>query len=191
MSQIPAFTVALKDGRTATVRTATTADGAATLANRVATTQETRFVLPTPEDVAGERAEDQEAIIADCLTRDDALFLVAESNGALIGTCMTRVEMPHRTRKRHEATLGIALLAAWHGVGLGRAMIAATIAWCRTHPVIERIALSTMAGNVPGIGLYASLGFEHEGRRRNAVRHGPADYDDLVWMGLDVRSEAA
>ena len=56
------------------------------------------------------------------------------------------------------AEVAIAVADAWHGHGVGRAMLARAITWARAHG-IARVAASILVGNTAMIGLLRSVGY--------------------------------
>ena len=82
----------------------------------------------------------------------------------------------------HRGTLGLGLRAPWRGRGLGRALMQATMdaGW---RAGLTRIELTVRASNTRAIALYERMGFEHEGRMREAIRID-GEYDDLLMMAL-------
>jgi len=83
----------------------------------------------------------------------------------------------------HAGTLGISVAKAWRGAGLGRRLMAATIAQAKAWEGFCRIELEVTAWNARAIGLYESLGFVVEGAKRKALnRRGR--HEDLLVMGL-------
>ena len=78
----------------------------------------------------------------------------------------------------HRGTLGIGVLAAWRGRGLGRALIETTLAAAWAFG-FRRVELKARADNVKAIALYESVGFVREGYHVRAFRLGGVDYDEV------------
>ncbi len=94
-------------------------------------------------------------------------------------------------RTAHTAEVHIVVSKKHRNRGIGRALMNAVIQWGRRHPVISQFLLSVFETNKAAIHLYESLGFQHDGRRRNAIRieqpdTPPREIDDLL-MSLQVR----
>lgn len=70
---------------------------------------------------------------------------------------------------QHRGSLGMGVLPAWRGRGLGRRLLEACIAssWARG---LTRIELEVRVDNAPAIRLYERVGFGHEGIKRQAIR---------------------
>jgi putative acetyltransferase len=83
---------------------------------------------------------------------------------------------------RHSGSLGMGVLASHRGRGIGRQLLAATLAHARASG-ITRVELEVRADNVGAIRLYERLGFVHEGRKRHGMRFDGAYFDSLS-MGL-------
>jgi ribosomal protein S18 acetylase RimI-like enzyme len=121
-------------------------------------------------------AEQNALWVAVNLARGNPL-LVAVDAGRVVGWCEVRREgLPGRA---HFGTLGVGLRAPYRGAGLGRRLMTGTIvlAWASGF---ERIELWVRAGNAQAIGLYTSLGFVEEGRRRDAVRLDDGPEDEIM-----------
>jgi RimJ/RimL family protein N-acetyltransferase len=82
----------------------------------------------------------------------------------------------------HTGRLGMGLLAAYRGQGIGRRLATAAIEAARAAGM-ERIELEVLASNTTAIQLYEKLGFVHEGVKRRA-RHLDGVWDDNVLMAL-------
>lgn len=82
----------------------------------------------------------------------------------------------------HCGGLGMGVLPAWRGQGLGRRLLQACItkAWAKG---LARIELEARADNTRAIALYESLGFQHEGLKRRAMCFDGVYHDARV-MGL-------
>lgn len=92
-----------------------------------------------------------------------------------------------RSRLAHNCTIGLSVAAPCRGRGIGRALIQAALVWARTHPTLEKVNLSVFGENTRAIHLYESLGFVHEGVRRNHIRTARGAYSDDVMMSQWVK----
>jgi putative acetyltransferase len=85
-------------------------------------------------------------------------------------------------RVRHVATLGVGVHPAYQGIGLGRAMMEAAVAWAEDVGV-ERLELAVRADNDRAIALYESMGFVRESLRKRFVKLVDGTYvDDWVMV---------
>jgi ribosomal protein S18 acetylase RimI-like enzyme len=108
--------------------------------------------------------------------RGNPLFVALEAE-RVIGWCEVRRELlPGR---EHCGVLGVGVRAPFRGAGLGRRLMETAIAtsWQRGF---TRIELWVRSPNAAAIGLYVRLGFEEEGRRRDAVRLDDGPEDELL-----------
>lgn len=83
---------------------------------------------------------------------------------------------------RHAVRLGMGLLPACRGQGLGTRLLERAIADARALGY-EKIELEVFATNTPAIRLYENQGFQPEGRRVRA-RKLDGVYDDILVYGL-------
>jgi RimJ/RimL family protein N-acetyltransferase len=127
------------------------------------------------------------------LDRDEdtpgAMFVAVASGARSTGEIDTAepigwVTMRGSDRKRlaHQCTLGISVDRAHRGRGVGRALMAAAIAWARDAQ-LARIELRVMTRHTAAIALYEAMGFVHEGTVRGGIRIAGQLHDDYV-MGL-------
>lgn len=94
---------------------------------------------------------------------------VALDGPRLVGalTC----EREARRKVQHIAHLIGMMVADTHrGRGIGRALLATTIAQLQTQPELAQVTLSVTAGNRAAIGLYEAHGFTRYGRLTDAIR---------------------
>jgi len=84
--------------------------------------------------------------------------------------------------------LGILCDEAWRGVGLGRALLEASLVWARANPAVRRVELGVLETNPGAIALYESLGFVAEGRARARFLQEDGSLVDDLSMALDVGS---
>ncbi len=79
----------------------------------------------------------------------------------------------------------VVVASAARRAGLGRALCAAVLAWCRSHGATE-LVLEVRAASTGAIALYASLGFTETGRRPRYY-HNPEDDALLMRLPLEAR----
>lgn len=106
--------------------------------------------------------------------------LVALDGGRVAGWC--DVTPPERPSMRHAGVLGLALLPAWRGRGLGERLMRTALEAAHAFGFV-RVELTVRADNARAIALYRKLGFAIEGVKRRAVLVDEA-YHDLVMMAL-------
>ena len=87
----------------------------------------------------------------------------------------------------HGGTLGMGVLPAFRGQGIGSRLLDACIAKAWAKGLI-RIQLEVRSDNAPAIRLYERHGFIREGTKRRSMRFGDA-YFDSIQMSL-LRGEA-
>lgn len=108
------------------------------------------------------------------------IVLVAERGGEVLGNAGLHPSSP-ALRRRHCASLGIAVAASAHGQGVGSALMKALCDYADHWGQVLRIELSVFADNERAIRLYRRFGFEHEGTHRGyALRAGR--YADVCSM---------
>ncbi|MFB2561598.1 GNAT family N-acetyltransferase [Rhizobium sp. IMFF44] len=82
----------------------------------------------------------------------------------------------------HAGKLGMGILPAYRGRGLGRRLIETTLLAAR-NAGMERIELSVHSDNDRAIALYEKVGFVREGLARNSVRID-GRYKDAIHMAF-------
>ncbi|MFN3630364.1 MAG: GNAT family N-acetyltransferase [Casimicrobiaceae bacterium] len=118
-------------------------------------------------------------------TRTARVHLVAEVvRGAwrrVVGSAAI-VPVSDDPREKHVASLGIGVMDAWQGQGVGRALMKALLDHADHWAHHARVELHVFADNRRAIALYESLGFKREGTMRDsALREG--GYVDSIVMG--------
>jgi L-phenylalanine/L-methionine N-acetyltransferase len=108
------------------------------------------------------------------------LVLVAEHEGRIVGHAGLMPATAH-LRRRHTASLGIAVHPDFQRRGLGSALMAALCDYADRWAQWTRLELSVFVDNEAAVALYRRFGFEHEGRMRGfALRDG--EYIDVFMM---------
>lgn len=107
-----------------------------------------------------------------CAPGKNDLLLVAEVDGEAAGTAGLHPSGP-RLRRQHAWHLGISVLPAFQGRGVGSALMAAMCDYADRWAGALRLELSVFVDNERAIALYRRFGFETEGRMRAyALRDG-------------------
>jgi ribosomal protein S18 acetylase RimI-like enzyme len=114
--------------------------------------------------------------------KDGAVHLVAVADDAVVGWCDLRPKLAPTLR--HTAVLGMGIVAAYRGRGIGSRMLAATLEPALARG-IRRCELVVRADNATAIALYRRFGFVDEGTCRNYMRVDDVDYDALLMARLD------
>lgn len=111
-------------------------------------------------------------------------LLVAEVGGRIVGAGSIR-RLSH-ARVKHVARIGVGVMPAYQGLGLGRAIMEGLIAWARSLPRgdVSRVDLFVFAANYRAVRLYESLGFIVEGRRQRMIRYEDGREEDDLIMAL-------
>lgn len=105
--------------------------------------------------------------------------ILAIDNDAILGAISLTRPSPRRAFA-HVRSLGMSVRADARRRGIGRALLGAALTWADAHG-ITRVDLNVFADNAGAIALYEACGFQHEGRRRRAIRFADGTYvDDLM-----------
>ena len=106
--------------------------------------------------------------------------LVAEVDGKVVGNIGLHAIQKSR-RRAHAAAIGMAVHDAYHGKGIGSAMMNAAIDLADNWLQYTRLELTVYTDNAAAIALYKKFGFEIEGTHINfAFRNG--EYADVYAM---------
>ena len=113
-------------------------------------------------------------------------YTVALVDGVVCGWCS--IQSVYGQTRAHVGMLGMGLLPAQRGLGLGQRLMAPAIdaAWAFGF---SRIELSVRTDNPRAIALYERMGFVREGLQRQAF-YVDGDYADIATMAL-LRATAA
>ncbi|MBZ0300292.1 MAG: GNAT family N-acetyltransferase, partial [Anaerolineae bacterium] len=163
------------------VREARPEDAAGIIAHvkRVADEPNNGLGMSSAADFRFTEAEEIE-FIQKAAQADNALMLVAEADGKIIG--MAHCGSGERGYA-HTASLGITVDRAWRDKGVGTALLEFMIDWCRESPGVHRLELWVFPDNPRALHVYEKLGFQHEGNRRSSyLKDGT--FKDLILMGM-------
>ncbi|WP_051377525.1 GNAT family N-acetyltransferase [Paraburkholderia dilworthii] len=100
----------------------------------------------------------------------EGVNVCATIGGRMIGHASLEV---HRSSRAHCAHLGLVVHDAYHGLGVGSALMQALTDCADGSLGLRRIDLTVFCDNTPAIALYRKFGFVEEGRSRGfALRDG-------------------
>ncbi|QIN83894.1 GNAT family N-acetyltransferase [Rubrobacter tropicus] len=187
--EIEAKTHTLRDGGSLTIRSAIADDAPATLELLRSVVEEGAYTVREPSEFDLTEAGERECIEED---REAAgnLCLVATTGGEVVGMVRASAETYRRTR--HFADLDSLWVHAVHRRrGVAGTLLAALVAWARSHPEIEKLGLYVFSTNGGAVRLYETHGFAVEGRYPRDIKFGDGSYADTVAMGLIVKERPA
>lgn len=110
--------------------------------------------------------------------------LVAEDDQTIVGWC-DAIPGAALSGVTHVGRLGMGILKEYRRRHIGRRLIEATIEHA-TRFGLEKIELTVHASNAPALGLYRSVGFQEEGRRKRGWLVDGI-YDDIILMALNLK----
>ena len=93
--------------------------------------------------------------------------------------------MRSRRKVAHRARFGISILKEHWGMGIGRALMDASVD-CARRAGYAQLELEVVAGNERAVSLYRRVGFEEYGRNPRGYRSAAAGYQELVYMRLEL-----
>ena len=159
--------IKLKDGRTAVLRSPREEDAKALVDYMRTTAEETDFLIRCPEEC--DLTEEQERQwIRGVRESGSCCAIVCEVDGQLAGNCEVRFH--ERIKLRHRGVIGIALLKAYWGLGIGSAMFEQMICIAKDREGVRQLELEFAEGNHRAKALYEKMGFAVVGFKPDAIR---------------------
>jgi RimJ/RimL family protein N-acetyltransferase len=174
--------LALPDGRLVTIRGAVPDDAPALIECLKRVGGESSYLTFGPEGRGFDEVK-QRVVLAEAHAKHNALALVALDGDRIVGNLL--FEGGDRPRIRHGGELGISVLQAYAGKGVGRAMLESLIAWAQGSGVVRKLDLRVRSDNLGAIRLYERLGWQIEGLiTRDLYVDGV--FHDALYMGRHV-----
>lgn len=158
----------LKDGRTAVLRSPRDEDIQGMLDYLYVSAGETEFLLRYPEECGKYTAEGEKALFDRVNAADNETMLVCLVDGKVVGNCQVNWTMSIKTR--HRASVAIALLKEYWGLGIGTRLFQEMIRIAEENPKILQLELDFIEGNSRARALYEKMGFRITGVKPDAVR---------------------
>ena len=110
------------------------------------------------------------------------VLLVALANGKIAGTA--NVSASYKKRIEHIGEIGISILEAYWGIGLGTLLLEEIIIWAEESTVIKRLELTVQERNKRAIHLYRKIGFVSEATMPRGAKTDEGEFLDVQLMRL-------
>lgn len=125
--------------------------------------------------------EQEEEFIVNTLRKNNALFIIAEVNGKIVGNL--NFSGGSRQRNAHVGEFGVSVLREYWRNSIGEELIKYLINWSKDSAIIKKINLRVRNDNTRGIRLYKKLGFLEEGILKRDFLINGTFYNSIL-MGL-------
>ncbi|MBR3424102.1 MAG: GNAT family N-acetyltransferase [Clostridia bacterium] len=162
------FEFKLKDGRTAVVRSPREEDASGLLDYLYVTACETEFLMRCPEECGKYTLEGERAFIEKAKTSDSEAAALCLVDGKIVG--LANIMWSRAIKTKHRASVGIALVREFWGLGIGTALMEELIRIAEENEDLIQIELDFIEGNARARALYEKLGFRIVGVKPNAIR---------------------
>ena len=162
-----------------TIRSAVDEDAAALSELRLQIDGETENLDREPGEAFIDQKGFQSIIKADTENARN-IFLVAETNGRLIG--FSRCAGTNLKRFRHKVEFGVGVLEEFWGYGIGKNLLQESISWADENGIMK-MTLNVMESNENALRLYEKLGFEVEGILKDDKLLSDGNFYNMIVMG--------
>lgn len=122
------------------------------------------------------------------LSDNQNVTLVADHDGLAQGSITLAAES--NMRRKHVATLAIAVNPEYHNLGIGTRLLDAGMSLADEWMNVARLELGVFTSNRQAIKLYRRFGFAIEGEAR-AYAYGEGGYQNLLYMARVRKSRRA
>lgn len=157
-----------KDGRAAVLRSPRDEDINGMLHYLNVSAAETEFILRYPEECGKYTEEGEKQLFAQKNASPNEAALVCLVDGKVAGNCNVLVYT--NMKKKHRASVGIALLKEYWDQGIGTRMFEEMIRIAQSFPDVIQMELEFIEGNARARHLYEKMGFRVAGVHPNAIR---------------------
>ena len=168
----------LVNGRKLLVRNATEADAQTLIDYLRRVCGETKYLLKEPEEI-NMTLEQEIAFIKKYNEAEKNLLIMGFVDGEYAGNSSFIQFGPMRCK--HRASLGIALVQEFTGMGLGRFMMETMLDKAK-EAGLEQMELEVVADNERAMRLYKEMGFEIHGTMVDNMKYPDGTYVDCYWM---------
>jgi len=163
---------------------------------REATAEDARSVLDYVQQVCGESdflsfgpgefelsEQKEKEFLENSRETNNQLYMLGLINGTIISTLS--FSGGQRNRIKHCGELGMTVQKQYWGIGIGKLMLDALIAWAKDTNIIKKINLRVRTDNKRAILLYERKGFVKEGTIRKEIFIDGKFYGHH-WMSLEL-----
>lgn len=119
-----------------------------------------------------------EQFLERALADPTSYILVAEKDEKIVGICSIKVF--DNPKMNHAATLGIMVHEAYHGQGVGNALMTEILELSDDWLMLKRVELGVFSDNKKAMKLYEKHGFEKEGLRKYAIKKNGIYADEVI-----------
>lgn len=165
---IPDIWFDLRDGRKALLRSPRDEDIPGMLEYLRVSAAETEFLLRYPEECGMYTAEAEKAFFDRINAADNGAMLVCVVDGKVAGNC--DVQWSRMIKLRHRASVSLALMKEFWGLGIGTRMLQELIRIAEADENILQIELDFIEGNDRARALYEKMGFRITGMKPDGIR---------------------
>ena len=176
-------TIILKDGRECILRNGVREDAEQGLDIFIRTHEQTDYLLTYPDEIKF-TAEEQGEYLQKKTDSANEIEIVAEVDGKIVATAGVEQRSP-KAKLRHRCDFGISVDKDFWGLGIGRALTAASVE-CAKKAGFEQMELEVVAENARAVNLYRSFGFVEFGRNPRDFKSRLTGYQEVVYMRLEL-----
>lgn len=148
------------------------------------TAEETEYGISYPEELDFS-IQDEADFIKKFAEEKGSLMISVFENEELVGNASLTCVM-QKSKTKHRATFGIAILKCAWGQGLGYKILSELIAFSR-EAGYEQVELEVVSTNVPAVNLYKKAGFSVYGERTHSFLLKDGSYFDELLMMLALK----
>lgn len=160
--------ITLKNGSTAVLKTPDIGEGEQLLNFIKTSCGETEFLLRYPEEWESATVAYEEKWIKNIRESQTCLTIACYIGGEVAGNCS--ITFLNSIKTKHRATIGIAILKKYWGLGIGSALFEEMTAASKAHDGTEIMELEFIEGNSRAQALYEKFGFRIVCERPNALK---------------------
>jgi len=172
----------LKNGSAAVIRKVTKSDAEAMLEYINTISRESEFLTFGEGDMSI-TVEQEESFIDNISKQNNALFIIVEIEGKIIGNL--NFSGGARPRIAHTGEFGVSVLEEYWNYGIATQLINYLIEWCKESGIIRKVNLRVRSDNHAAIHIYKKLGFNEEGLIKREFLINDKFYDS-IFMGLVI-----
>ncbi len=165
---VPEIEFELKDGRKALIRSPKDEDVPGMLEYLFISAGETEFILRYPDECSVYTEEGEKALFERINKADNEVMLVCLVDGKIAGNC--NLSWSRYRKINHRASVGVALLKEFWGLGIGTRFLRELIRIGEEHENLLQIELDFVEGNTRARALYEKMGFRITGVKPNSIR---------------------